>query len=64
MYKCLYCYKDLGENQVDYHQKCIEAFFGTKNAPDLPYRLADMEKLAKEAAKLSKTVTQSHSIGG
>ncbi len=56
MSKCLYCYKELEENQIDYHPKCIKAFFGTKHAPVLPYRLSEMEKLAKEAVKQSVTV--------
>ncbi|SEJ06532.1 serine/threonine-protein kinase HipA [Cyclobacterium xiamenense] len=56
MAKCLYCYRDLDENEVDYHSKCIKSFFGTKHAPVLPYRLEEMEKLAKEAALLSITV--------
>jgi serine/threonine-protein kinase HipA len=56
MSKCLYCYKSLDEDQVDYHPKCIKAFFGTKHAPLLPYHLSEMEKLAKEAAELSITV--------
>lgn len=56
MHKCLYCYKELDENQVDYHPKCIMAFYGTKHAPLLSYRLSEMEKLAKEAAELSIAV--------
>lgn len=56
MHKCLYCYKGLDENQVDYHPKCIMVFYGTKHAPILPYGLSEMEKLAKESAKLSITV--------
>jgi serine/threonine-protein kinase HipA len=40
----------------DYHPKCIKAFYGTEHAPLLPYRLSEMEKLAKEAAELSITV--------
>lgn len=57
MAKCLYCYKDLGANQSgDYHPKCIKTFFGTEKAPVLPYRLSDMEVLAKEAATMSITV--------
>jgi serine/threonine-protein kinase HipA len=32
------------------------AFYGTKHAPVLPYRLSEMEKLAKEAAELSISV--------
>lgn len=56
MPKCLSCYKELDEDQVDYHPKCATAFYGTKHAPILPYRLSEMEKLAKEAAELSITV--------
>jgi serine/threonine-protein kinase HipA len=57
MTKCLYCYKELDTNDIgDYHAKCIKAFFGTMYAPALPYRLDEMEKLAKEAVELSITV--------
>lgn len=57
MSRCLYCYKDLDASvNGDYHSECIKAFFGTKNAPALPYRLDEMDKLAKEAVKLSVTV--------
>jgi serine/threonine-protein kinase HipA len=57
MTKCLYCYKELDANDTgDYHTKCIKAFYGTKSAPALPYRLDEMEKLAKEAVELSVTV--------
>lgn len=56
MNKCLYCYRALEENMVDYHSKCVMAFYGTKNAPVLPYRLSEMEKLAKETAELSITI--------
>jgi serine/threonine-protein kinase HipA len=56
MAKCLYCYKTLEENLVDYHPKCTKAFFGINKAPVLPYMFSEMEKLAKEAAELSVTV--------
>lgn len=56
MHNCLYCYKLLDANQVDYHPKCIKAFFGTKYAPMLSYHLSGMEKLAKEVAAQSVTV--------
>lgn len=56
MSKCLYCYKALDTGQVDYHTKCVHAFFGTKHPPILPYRLSEMENLGKEAAELSITV--------
>lgn len=53
MRKCLYCYKELLEDHADYHPKCIKTFYGTKYAPILPYRLDEMEKLAKQAASFS-----------
>lgn len=56
MTKCLYCYKALDKDEVDYHLKCAKAFFGTNKAPELPYQLSEMEKLAKEAAELSVTI--------
>jgi serine/threonine-protein kinase HipA len=40
----------------DYHTKCIKAFYGTDYAPILPYRLSEMEQLAKHSAELSITV--------
>lgn len=57
MSKCLYCYQKLEANDAtDYHQKCIKAFYGTTVAPSLPYRLDEMEKLAKKVVELSVTV--------
>lgn len=45
--KCLYCYKELN-GEVDFHQKCSLAFFGSKLAPQLPYTFEQMKYLAKE----------------
>ncbi len=56
MAKCLYCYRPLQEKEVDYHSICAKLFYGTNEAPVLPYKLTEMEKLAKEAAELSITV--------
>lgn len=57
MNKCLSCYKELGINDTgDYHLSCIKSFYGTTSAPALPYRLDEMEKLAKDAVDLSVTV--------
>lgn len=57
MRKCLYCYKVIdAKHEGDYHPACNKAFFGTIHAPVLPYRLSEMEKLAKQAAELSVTV--------
>lgn len=57
MRKCLHCYNELEASFTgDYHPKCSKAFYGTVQPPVLPYRLSEMEKLAKEAAELSITV--------
>jgi serine/threonine-protein kinase HipA len=57
MRKCLYCYHELDDKQEgDYHPTCIKAFFGTTHAPALPYKLDDMENLAKDSAVLSISV--------
>ncbi len=57
MRKCLYCYQPLDKGEKgDYHPKCCKLFFGTTQAPVLPYQLSEMELLAKEALELSITV--------
>lgn len=56
MSKCLYCYKKLEDRSNDFHPKCAKSFFGTEEVPVLPYRLDEMEVLAKEAIENSVTV--------
>lgn len=56
MKKCLHCYKKLIKEEIDYHANCAKKFFGTNEAPHLPYHLSEMEKLAAEAAESSVTV--------
>ena len=57
MHKCLYCYQEINAPyEGDYHPRCSKSFYGTMQAPALPYHLSEMEKLAKEAAELSITV--------
>jgi len=53
--KCLYCYKDLND-EIDFHQKCSLAFFGTNEAPNLPYTLDQMSELAKNVVERSVSV--------
>ncbi len=50
--KCLYCYKELG-GDADFHTKCSMEFFGTKEAPKLPYSLDQMSELAKNVVERS-----------
>jgi len=57
MSKCLYCYKEMPANiDSDYHPQCIKAFYGTNQAPVLPYQLSEIDQLAKEAVERSVTV--------
>ncbi len=57
MSKCLYCYEEIDANaNLDYHDKCSKAFYGTSIAPVLPYRLEEMEQLAKDSIELSVSV--------
>ena len=53
--KCLYCYKALS-GEIDFHQKCSQVFFGTKEAPLLPYSLDQMSELAKSVVERSVSV--------
>ena len=57
MSKCLYCYKKIDESDNrDYHIRCIKEFYGSEEAPTLPYDLNDMEMLAKQIVDLSISV--------
>ncbi len=56
MNKCLYCYKKLKEDEIDFHRSCSLQFFGTELVPDLNYSLSDMEYLAKDTIQRSISV--------
>ena len=71
MNRCLFCYKPLVENEVDFHRSCSKKMFGQAAPPVLPYEEADLEILAKEViqsriavtgvqAKLSLHITGNH----
>lgn len=53
--KCLYCYREL-TGETDFHQKCSLAFFGTREAPRLPYSSDQMGELAKNVVERSIAV--------
>lgn len=53
--KCLYCYQNISEGD-DFHEKCTEAFFGTKHAPLIPYSFNQMNELAKDVVDRSIAV--------
>jgi serine/threonine-protein kinase HipA len=52
---CLYCYKTL-TTETNFHEKCALEFFGTKEAPKIPYSLEDMGALAKNVVERSIAV--------
>ena len=57
MSKCLYCYQELEEGQVDYHPTCARKFFGADTAPLLPYTRENMSELARLVIRNSASVT-------
>ena len=57
MSKCLYCYQELEEGQVDYHPGCARKFFGTNMVPLLPYTRENMSELAQQVIRASTSVT-------
>lgn len=57
MSKCLFCYKDLGDSQVDFHPSCARKIFGRTLAPVLPYSRDNMSELAKQVIRSSTSVT-------
>lgn len=57
MSKCLYCYKELREGDVDFHKGCSKKFFGVQTAPELPYSLDELDTLAAQVIKSQTTLT-------
>lgn len=57
MSKCLYCYHELEEGQVDFHPSCARKFFGSETVPLLPYTRDNMTELAKQVIRTSASVT-------
>ncbi|MBR5075604.1 MAG: HipA domain-containing protein [Bacteroidales bacterium] len=57
MSKCLYCYKELGPGEVDFHKSCCRKFFGTATAPSLDYTREEMDELAAQVIKSQTTLT-------
>jgi serine/threonine-protein kinase HipA len=55
--KCLYCYEDLDNSEIDFHNKCSRKFFGTENVPLLEMSLSDIENYAMDLLKRSISVT-------
>ena len=57
MSKCLFCYRELGPGEVDFHKSCCRKFFGTDTAPSLDYSREEMDKLAAQIIQAQTTLT-------
>lgn len=57
MCKCLYCYKELGEGQQDFHPQCAKKFFGVRETPLLEYRHEDLDQLAEQIIRAQTSLT-------
>jgi len=57
MNRCLFCYKPLLNNEIDFHSFCSRKIFGSNVAPELPYSDNEMEVLAAEIVRSQVSVT-------
>ncbi len=57
MKRCLFCYKELNDNEIDFHTSCAVKIFGTKIPPFLPYSRSEITKLAEQVVRSQTTVT-------
>ena len=57
MSKCLYCYKELADGEVDLHKGCCKRFFGIPEVPELPYSLDELDSLAAQVIQSQTTLT-------
>lgn len=57
MSRCLFCYKELFDNEIDFHKSCSKKIFGTIIAPELPYSRDNLTELAKQVIRSQTTLT-------
>lgn len=57
MCRCLYCYKELGEGQKDFHPQCARKLFGVSEAPLIEYCHADLDRLAEQVIRSQTSLT-------
>ena len=55
--KCLFCYKELDSDAIDFHVACSKKFFGTSTPPILPYTRSKIKELAEQIIRSQTTVT-------
>ena len=54
-HRCLYCYESV-DDELDFHEKCSQEFFGTPKPPKIEYSLDQMDELAKNVVERSVSV--------
>ncbi len=57
MERCLYCYKELTNNEIDFHARCAKKMFGTTTAPLLDYPKDTIAALAEQVIRAQSAVT-------
>lgn len=55
--RCLYCYQELAEEEIDFHPRCAKKIFGSRTAPLLPYTKEDIKPLAEQVIRSQTTLT-------
>ena len=53
---CLICYKNLKENEMNYHSSCIKNFFETETEPEFNFHVNDMQNLASQVVRSQITI--------
>ena len=49
--RCLYCYNQLEDREIDLHSSCSRKIFGSNQPPELPYTEEQMMQLGLEVVK-------------
>lgn len=57
MAKCLYCYKELKDGEIDFHKSCSKKIFGTADVPELSYTRDNLSELANQLIRSQTTLT-------
>ena len=57
MSNCLFCYKRLAANELDFHASCSRKFFGHSDPPELPYAEDNLAPLAQKVIQSQTAVT-------
>lgn len=57
MKKCLYCYQEHTQKEIDFHPRCAKKIFESATAPILPYTRADIKQLAEQVVRSQTTLT-------